>query len=92
MRERPASADETPWGRNFQGESRFFVNMRKLVENGWTLERIEEEVRLRAVSAAVACEEGHCQKAATRLGVHRNTISRLRRPVIARFRKSEGTA
>lgn len=52
-----------------------------MMQKGWPLEKIERVMRRRVrrevVYRALVIEHGHCQRAAARIGVHRNTLSRL---------------
>ena len=49
----------------------------QLVGMDVTLAEIERRVRLAAVREAVDRENGHREHAAARLGVHRNTVTRI---------------
>jgi DNA-binding NtrC family response regulator len=49
----------------------------EMVNSGVSYREIENMVLLVAVKQAVKIEGGHSQRAAERLGVHRNTVSRM---------------
>lgn len=53
------------------------MTLAEMVESGKTLEEMEAEFRGRMVRTALRLERGNRVRAAARLGIHRNTMTRL---------------
>jgi DNA-binding NtrC family response regulator len=53
------------------------MTLTTMVYNGFSLAEIEAAIRRRIVLAAIKMERGNKGRAAKRLGIHRNTITRI---------------
>jgi DNA-binding NtrC family response regulator len=53
------------------------MTVEMMLEAGQTLEQVLGAVRRHAVTVTVKHESGHCQRAAAKLGIHRNTVTRI---------------
>jgi DNA-binding NtrC family response regulator len=52
------------------------MSLDHMIVNGYSLTTIERQIRRRVIHRVLTEEGGHCGKAAQRLGIHRNTLTR----------------